>query len=384
MARAKPGYLQNFLTPAELFYEVTRSRPYKLPAEAQVRAELTPETWKLQIVPDRPPWQPTLRKTFRKRDNTALTMKDLEELFRARPIRCFKVMECLLNPPPNGYISNGLWEGVALRDVLARLGPLKDVRRLYYSGYHETPEELFTSSLSLSEAMEAPPGQIPVFLALRLNGRPLPVERGGPVRLLVPNGYGFKSIKWLNRIVLTNDYRANDDYATEDARNPNDPHSPLKSTARIDIYASQKHERGQPILLRGVAAVGASGLKRVEYWLRPDQGTHGKLDPDDPAWAKAEWKAADLPDRPPDNWTEGLPGGKLPERVYFLDEAGKPKLWPLPFTWAPWTVRLENLSAGAYEFRVRAVDLNDFAQPEPNPNRQSGDADVPCLTLVVT
>jgi hypothetical protein len=47
-------------------------------------------------------------------------------------------------------------------------------------------------------------------------------------------------------------------------------------------------------------------------------------------------------------------------------------------------VRLENLAPGAYEFRVRAVDLNDFAQPEPRPNGQSGIADVPCQTFLVS
>ena len=33
--------------------------------------------------------------------------------------------------------------------------------------------------------------------------------------------------------------------------------------------------------------VGWSGLKRVEYWLRPDAGKHGQLADDDPAWQTA-------------------------------------------------------------------------------------------------
>ena len=115
---------------------------------------------------------------------------------------------------------------MALRDVMARLGRLKDVRRVFYTGFFEDPKHRFASSLSLSEVLETPPGHTPVFLALRLNGRPLPVERGGPVRMLVPEGYGFKSIKWLNRVVLTNDYRANDTYAE---KQNNDPSSPMKT-----------------------------------------------------------------------------------------------------------------------------------------------------------
>jgi len=373
--------MQNFLTPAGSFYEVTRGKPYLLANEARVKAGLTPETWKLEIVPDDAPWKPALLKTCTIADGTAITMKDLEALYQARPIRCIKTLQCLLDEPSRGFCSNGFWEGVALRDVLARLGRLKSVRRLFYSGYYENPKHRFASSLALSEVLETTPGHLPVFLAFGLNGQPLPIERGGPVRMLVPESYGFKSIKWLNKIVLTNDYRANDSYATEA---PNDPQTTMKTLARLDVHAPSKYGRGQAATMHGIATVGASGLKRVEYWLRPDQGTHGKLDPDDPAWQKAEWRPTELPGKPPVRWAEGLPDGRYPDNVFFLDKlTGEPKLWPLPFSWAPWSVRLENLAAGAYEFRVRAIDLNDFAQPEPRPNPQSGIADVPCQTFLV-
>jgi DMSO/TMAO reductase YedYZ molybdopterin-dependent catalytic subunit len=387
MPAAKPGYQSHFLTPAGSFYEVTRSKPYRLSEDQRRAAGLTPETWRLEVVPDDPPWQPTLAKARRREDDTALTYEELEGLFRARPVRCVKTMQCLLDSPPSGLCSNGFWEGVALRDVLAGLGRLRKVRRLFYWGYHEKPREKFVSSLSLSEALETPPGHLPVFLAMRLNSRPLPVERGGPVRMLVPESYGFKSIKWLNRIVLTNDYRANDTYATElgDVPHAPDPSSPLKTLARLDVHAPQEYRRGEPVTIRGVAVVGLSGLSRVEYWVRPDTGKHGELDPDDPAWSSAEWRPAALADKPPDRLGEGLPGGEFPEGVRFLDPATRrPQVWPIPSSWVPWSVRLEGLAPGAYEFRVRAVDLNGFAQPEPRPNPQSGIADVPCMTILVS
>jgi hypothetical protein len=198
--------------------------------------------------------------------------------------------------------------------------------------------------------------------------------------MLVPEAYGFKSIKWLNRIVLTNDYRANDSYAEAN----NDPQSPMKTLARLDVHAKENFARGEAVVIRGVAIVGASGLLRVEYWLRKDQGTHGALAADDPAWAAAEWKEIPLPSGPPGGWTSSLPGGKLPADVpYFDPVTGEPRQWPLPFSWVPWIVRLEGLEPWAYEFRVRAVDRNGFAQPEPRPNNQSGIADVPCRTFVV-
>src|SRR4051794_36278926 len=84
MPSAKPGYQRDFLTPAGLFYEVTRGKPYLLDPDARKRAGLTPETWRLEVVPDEPPWRPTLARTFRNDDGTALTLDDLEALFRER------------------------------------------------------------------------------------------------------------------------------------------------------------------------------------------------------------------------------------------------------------------------------------------------------------
>jgi DMSO/TMAO reductase YedYZ molybdopterin-dependent catalytic subunit len=381
MSKAKADYQRNFLTPAGSFYEVTRGKPYLLDEDARRHAGLTPETWRLEIVPDEPPWRPELERTIRESDGSALTFEDLDTLFKTHPIRCVKTMQCLMDSPTGGLCSNGFWEGVPLRDVLARVGRMRNVRRLFYTGYHELPGHRFASSLAISEVLETPPGHLPIFLAFRLNGQPLPIERGGPVRVVVPEAYGFKSIKWLRRIVLTNNYQANDTYA--EVQN-NDPQSPMKTLARLDVHLAQSYRRGEPILLRGVAIVGASGLERVEYWIRPDQGTHGVLSDDDPAWARAEWKEADLQKEAPRNWAEGMPGGVFPAGVIFVDPSQRPKVWPLPFSWVAWRVRLEAPEPGAYEFRVRTIDQNGFAQPEPRPNRQSGIADIPCLTFIVT
>jgi DMSO/TMAO reductase YedYZ molybdopterin-dependent catalytic subunit len=382
MAKSKDGYMSHFLTSADSFFEVTRSRPYRMAPEAQLLAGLTPETWRLEVVPEESASSPTLPRAFRREDGTALALDVLEAMFRERPVKCVKVMSCLMNAPRSGLCSNGLWEGVALRDVLVMLGRIKNVRRVYYSGFSENLLQRFVSSQAPSEVLETPPGQTPVFLALRLNGRPLPLERGGPVRMLVPWAYGYKSIKWLNRIVLTNDFRANDTYAL---LQNNDPQTAMKSVARFDVYAPAEYRQGEPVTVRGVAIVGTSGLLRVESWLRPDQGTHGVLDPDDPAWATARWEPIPISDRPPAGWADGLPGDQFPAGVDHLDPVTRqPRIWPVPYSWVPWSVRFDELLPGAYELRVRAVDLNGYAQPEPRPNPQSGNAEVACVTLVVT
>jgi hypothetical protein len=50
---------------------------------------------------------------------------------------------------------------------------------------------------------------------------------------------------------------------------------------------------------------------------------------------------------------------------------------------AQWSVTLIDLPAGAYEFRVRSVDLNGFAQPQPRPYPKSGRYKIQCLQFVL-
>jgi hypothetical protein len=104
---------------------------------------------------------------------------------------------------------------------------------------------------------------------------------------------------------------------------------------------------------------------------------------DDPAWQKAEWKPCTL-EQPPADWGSQLPKGVMPKEVWGFDpRTNKPKDWPLRFSWALWSVTLKDLAAGAYEFRVRTVDLNGFAQPEPRPYPKSGRNEIQYKPIVV-
>jgi hypothetical protein len=257
---------------------------------------------------------------------------------------------------------------VPLREVLKLAGASSDVRRVYYWGFHnDKPDQLFQSSLSYTQVMEAPPWELLPLVAYRLNGEPLPLSRGGPVRMVVPWAHGFKSIKWLRRIVLTNDFRANDTYADDG----NDPESYLKTAAYIDD-GPLSFAAGGPAVVRGTVISGWSGLKGVEYWLRPDTGLHGTLADDDLAWERATWRPCEL-DPPPDDWAAALPRGIRPADVWGFDGAiGKPKDWPMRYSIANWSASLAGLAPGMYEFRARAVDLNGHAQPEPRSSRRSG------------
>ena len=128
--------------------------------------------------------------------------------------------------------------------------------------------------------------------------------------------------------------------------------------------------------------VGWPGLERIEYWLQPDGGTEGKLADDDPAWAKAKWEPGTI-DPPPADWGGNLPGGVLPKGVWGFTKAGKPREWPLRYSIAHWTVNLDDVAPGKYELRVRTVDKNDFAQPEPRPNPRSGLNRIQCKLFEV-
>ncbi len=310
-------------------------------------------------------------------DGTALDLDGLKKLGQSHGVKYLKAMQCNNIPFPLGQ---GLWEGVPLQQVLQRVGKIGNVRRVYYSGFHnDDPAQLFQSSLPFNRAMETPPWEPPPLVAYRLNGQDIPLERGGPVRMLVPWAHGFKSIKWLQRIVLTNDYKANDTYALQN----NDPESYLKTAAYI-TNGPLTFRAGEPIVREGVAMVGWSGLKKVQYWLRPATGGDAKLSDDDPAWQTAIWRTCDLMP-PPDNWESILPEGTSTREIWGFDrESGTPRDWPVLFSMVPWSVRLQGLAPGAYEFRARTVDLNGFAQPEPRPYQKSGLNLIPCQTLVVT
>src|SRR5690348_12677643 len=100
----------------------------------------------------------------------------------------------------------GLWEGVPLRVLIWMAKPVANIRRVLYDGYHnDDPRQLFQSTLPIWRVLEEPPGELPILLAYKLNGEYIAGKRGGPVRMVVPEAYGFKSVKWLQRVLLTNE-----------------------------------------------------------------------------------------------------------------------------------------------------------------------------------
>ena len=360
------------LTAALDFEDVSRGhpKPYDLTGAPLESARLTPETWRLELVAD--PFTDEhvklpagLTKQFTLADGTALDLPALLALGKDHGVKFIKAIQCLNIAEPLGQ---GLWEGVPLREVLRLAAPLQNVRRIYYWGFHnDDPTQIFQSSLSYTEAMETAPGDLPPFLAYRLNGEPIPLKRGGPVRMIIPWAHGFKSIKWLQRISLTNDFRANDTYANAN----NDPDSHLKTAAYI-TGKPKSSPAGQPIAVSGLVISGLSGLKRVEYWLRQRAPDEEKVEENDAFFAQAKWIPCEL-EAAPSDWSQILPAGIDSRDVLGFDrQSGRPSTWPLRYSMISWYFILKDLAPGSYEVRVRGVDLNGFAQPEPRPLTKTG------------
>ena len=189
---AAAGGAKSPLTDAAAFRDVSRVRPHPttLTPGQLAAARLTPDTWRIGVEGDK---TADVERPRRYADATALDLPTLLDLGKKHGVKYLKAMQCLNIPQPLGQ---GLWEGVPLRDVLRLVGRVGSVRRVVYWGFHHhDPEQAFRSSLSYTQVVESPPDEPPVFLAYRLNGQPLPVSRGGPVRVVVPWAYGFKSIK---------------------------------------------------------------------------------------------------------------------------------------------------------------------------------------------
>ena len=352
-----------YLTRDENFTNYGRGKPppHTLPPEKLREVGLVPETWQLEVLPD-PESNAKVDTPLSKASGTALDWDGLMELAKTRAVRFMGVMSCTNGRFPCGM---GLWEGVPLRDVVWLACPTVNVRRVFYYGYHnDDPKQRFQSSLPIGRVLEDPPGEHPVILCYKLNNKWLTPKRGGPVRMLVPAEYGNKSVKWLQRIILTNNPQANDTYATWN----NDTVSHIKTCARF-IHTPKEVKAGQAVPITGLAQVGMSGLSKVQYWLHPKSES---LSEDDPYFSKGHWKDADiLP--PPKKWGGGLPEDKLPPIPSQFDPStGKPLRWPIPNTIVHWATLLKISTPGVYDLRCRTIDAKGVAQPMPRPFLKSG------------
>ena len=281
-------------------------------------------------------------------------------------------MTCLNIGCPLG---TGIWEGVPLREVVWLTQPRENLRRVFYHGYHnDDPQQMFRSSLPVDRVLEDPFDLPPVIVCYKLNGQWLDSTRGGPVRMIVPEAYGFKSIKWLTSVVLTNLYHANDTYAEGN----NDVDSCLKTFAAT-LSVPRKVKPGEAIPVTGYAQVGISGLSKVQVWI---ESSAAERSAGDRYFANAPWTDAQiLP--PPKHWGD-LPDGKIPHGTLGFEEGtGQPRTWPMRLAKVHWAAHLPGLPAGEYTLRCRTIDGKGAAQPMPRPFSKSGHSAIEAVNITV-
>lgn len=118
----------------------------------------------------------------------SLSLADLESLPAVDLVRPF---QCV-----TGWRVDGVhWTGVRLGHLLDQAGVLSGGTALRFESF----DGVYTESLTLDQAR-----QPDVIVAYRMLGGPVSRPHGGPVRLYVPEMYGYKSIKWLSKISVVN------------------------------------------------------------------------------------------------------------------------------------------------------------------------------------
>ena len=95
------------------------------------------------------------------------------------------------------------WKGVRFSTIAERAVPRRDAAYVLCTGYDSMPGSYipYTTNLPLARAVEDD-----VLLVHTWEGKPLPLEHGGPCRMITPRLYAWKGTKWIRRIeILTTD-----------------------------------------------------------------------------------------------------------------------------------------------------------------------------------
>jgi len=223
------------------------------------------------------------------------------------------VLECAGNPvSATGLVSDGLWTGWPLADVLSPARPKPAGEYVYFVG-----KDGYSRSVPIKRVLDS------ALLVTHLNGRPLPRRHGAPWRVLFPGWYGMDSVKWLERIVI--------------AKTP----LPPEGNAYLEL---RKDSAG---------AVEARPLPRIQVKsiiTSPSDGAvvrRGKVDARGLAWSgSGRVSNVQLSANGGATWNDAA-----------LDYSGD------DYDWTPWSASLRVEQVGPIEFVCRAVDAAGNTQP---------------------
>jgi DMSO/TMAO reductase YedYZ molybdopterin-dependent catalytic subunit len=248
-----------------------------------------------------------------------------QELLAQQMKQQYESLMCISNEVGGQYMSNALWEGIPLMDLLQRAGVKAGATKIVFHAADD-----YTDSIHLTKALEPT-----TLLAVRMNGVTLPQGHGFPVRMLVPGIYGMKHCKWLTRIEVVNyDFQG---YWQQ--RGWSDA-APVRMTARIDTPLDGSTVGAKrTTYIAGVAFSGNKGISEVD--VSTDAGQ---------SWQRAILKQ------------------------------------PLSsLTWVLWELAWQPPKAGSYSVVARAIDLEGNVQdPNVEPPLPNGSSGYHSITLNVS
>jgi len=250
-----------------------------------------------------------------------LKLDDLTKLSKRMGPHLF---ECSGNGNPSnfGLMSVAEWEGIPLAEVVARLKPSKDATAVLVSGYDHVGQVSQRSIVGASWVLPlADLEKLDAFLAIRMNGAPVPDDHGKPVRLAIPAWYGCSWIKWVNEVRLVG---------------PDEP-----ATSQMVEFANRTHQTAPHKLARDYAPADiqtAATPVRVEKRKMP---------------AGLEYRVVGIV------WGGQKPVDRLAIR-FGKDQAFAPfSICPAPKThamWHLWEYRWKPMAPGTYDIALEVPD----------------------------
>jgi hypothetical protein len=216
-----------------------------------------------------------------------LTLDNLEKDFE--PVEITAVCQCSGNSRgffeprvpggewANGAMGNAVWKGARLRDILEKAGIEADAVQVRFNGLDEAPiadTPDFIKSLDIDFARSHD-----IVVAYAMNGEPLPLLNGFPVRLVVAGYYATYWVKMLSDIEVINEVDQNF-WMSKAYRIPADPCGCMepgqqvktvpinRMTVRSFITSPGEGARvraGQEVTVKGVAFDGGYGVQRVLF-----------------------------------------------------------------------------------------------------------------------
>lgn len=162
-------------------------------------------------------------------------------------------LTCVSNEVGGELVGNAMWLGVPLRDVLAKAGPRSGADMVLSRSI-----DGYTASTPLSALTD---DGLDAILAVAMNGEPLPLEHGFPVRMVVPGLYGYVSAtKWLTELKVTT-FAEDEAYWTPRGYSAE---APIKFASRVDTPKIGEAVDAGRIPIAGVAWAQTVGIERVE------------------------------------------------------------------------------------------------------------------------